>query len=219
MGKEVCVSVNWHTNNTLSTIEKGMANDGPECLFSVTQIQSLFGTILILLYTVNYQGQMPYTARVKPQVTPFEVLSSVLTEDHKRDTLYLPDNWGHHKSAGSGPNNHSNCQWQMRSSLCLSKYEISAGTVLASFSVQFLCFGWLSCDFNYWLVYSESWSLNFPQLTTYLSGDIEGLPIVWKQRGLDSCFGLWSEGFPTGIRQYSSFTCQKFLMLLAHWSL
>lgn len=43
------VSVDWHTNTGLSTLEKRLADNGPDCKYSVTKNQSLFGSILILL--------------------------------------------------------------------------------------------------------------------------------------------------------------------------
>ena len=43
------VSGNWHTNTSMSTIEQGLADNGPEHKFLVTQNQSLFGKLLILV--------------------------------------------------------------------------------------------------------------------------------------------------------------------------
>ena len=43
------VSLNWHPKTSLSTLDKSLADNGPECKFSVTQNQSLFGTLLIIL--------------------------------------------------------------------------------------------------------------------------------------------------------------------------
>ena len=43
------VSGNWHVNTSLSIIEKGLADNWPEGKFPVTQIQSLFGILPILL--------------------------------------------------------------------------------------------------------------------------------------------------------------------------
>ena len=43
------VSVNWHSSNSMSTFEQGLADNEAQHIFSVTQIQSLFGTLLIFL--------------------------------------------------------------------------------------------------------------------------------------------------------------------------
>ena len=158
IGKEVC---NFPCQNELASkqlYEHPWARSSGWRLARVQvfchQIQSLFGTVLILLEIFNRYGQHPFPPRVKPQVTQHEEIIRGILEDHKRDTPYLPDNWGHRKIAGSGPNHHSNSQCQKTQSLCISTYEISTGTTPASFLVQFLCFGWLACDFNYWYVYS-----------------------------------------------------------------
>ena len=52
------------------------------------------------------RARVPSPPRVKPQVTLLEDLNTGLTEYHKRDTTYLPDNWGHDKRAGSVYNHH-----------------------------------------------------------------------------------------------------------------
>ena len=51
-------------------------------------------------------SRLPWTIWVKPQVTPLEDFTTGLMEDHKIHTPYLPENWGHHKRAGSGLNHH-----------------------------------------------------------------------------------------------------------------
>jgi len=42
------VSVNWHPKNDLRIFEQGLAEVRPDCTFSVNQIESLFGFLLIL---------------------------------------------------------------------------------------------------------------------------------------------------------------------------
>ena len=51
------VSVNWHPNTGLCTLEQGLAENWPNQIYSVTQNQSLFGTHQILLETLEWQGQ------------------------------------------------------------------------------------------------------------------------------------------------------------------
>lgn len=117
----------------------------------------------------------------------------------------------HHKIAGWYPNHHNTSQYQKRQSLCISNCEISTGTLPASFSEQFLFGGWLTCDFSYRLVYSESWTCKFPILNINFSGDIEVVPFNWRQRGYDSCFVLWNVVIPMGILHESFIPCRKIL--------
>ena len=49
-------SGNWHLNTGVSTLEQSLADNWPECKFSVLQNQSLFGTLFILLETLNWHG-------------------------------------------------------------------------------------------------------------------------------------------------------------------
>ena len=154
------------------------------------------------------RARVPSPPRVKPQVNPIEDLTTGLMEYYKRDTPYLPENWGHHNIAGSFAKKHNNTQCPKRLSLCLSTCEISTATIPASFLVQFLCFGCLASDFRHWPVYSALWSCHCPFLTIYFRGDIEGLPIGWRQRGLDSWFGLWNAGFLIYFMPEYSFTCR-----------
>ena len=135
--------------------------------------------------------------RVKHQVTPLDDVTTGIMVEHKRETPYLSHNWGHHKCAGSGHNLHRKSQCPKRPSLWLSTFEIFTGTIPASFSVQFLCFGQLACDFSYWPVYSELWSCHFP-LLLFTVGWYWVLPLFWRQRGLNSWFGVWNEGFSEG---------------------
>ena len=147
------VSVNWTPNNYLSTIEQALTVNIPEWMLSVTQIQSYIGTILILHYRVYCQGQDSlFSKSVTPSHSPRRT-NTELMEDHKSGTSYLPDNWGPHIRADSGPNHHSNGQYQKRQSMCLYTCEIFTGTIPASFLVQFLCFGWLAGDYSSWHVY------------------------------------------------------------------
>ena len=51
------VSLNLHSNTGLSNIDQGMADNGPECKVSVTQIQSIYATVHIFIQPLYYQGQ------------------------------------------------------------------------------------------------------------------------------------------------------------------
>jgi len=135
-------------------------------------------------------ARVPSPPRVKPQVTSLDDLTTGIMEGHKKHSHYLSRNWGHHKLAGSCPRHRSNIQCQKWSSLCLSTSKISTINIRDSFLVQFQCFGWLACDFSYWHMYSQSWFGDFPLLTTYFRCYIEGLPLGWMQKGLDSGFRL-----------------------------
>ena len=116
---------------------------------SVTQTSLSLGPYSFFFRLSIVRARVWSPPRVEPQVTVVEDLTPGLMEDHKRDTPYLPDNWGHQKIAGSSPNNHSNCQCQKRQCLCISSCEISAEIISVSFLLQFLCFGCLACDFSY----------------------------------------------------------------------
>ena len=59
------VSVNWHPNTSLSTLEQGLADNGTEHKLSVTQNLSLFGTLLIILYTLNCLVQGPLSSMME----------------------------------------------------------------------------------------------------------------------------------------------------------
>ena len=86
------VSVNWHPNNCLSTPDQGLADNGPECTFSVTQIQSVFGPYSSFSRQSFFRPRVSSLPRVKPQATPIEFLTTGIMEGHKRDSSYLPDN-------------------------------------------------------------------------------------------------------------------------------
>ena len=152
---------------------------------------------------------VPSLPRGKPQVPPLEALTAGLMEDQKRDTPSLPDKFGHYKYAGSGPNHHTNIQNPMRQGLCLSICEKSTRNIPSSFSVKFLHFRWLSCDFCYWHIYSEAWSCNLLILNVFFRGDIEDLTLGWRHWGIFPMFGLWYEMFQMVIIHKSFFTCRK----------
>lgn len=48
------------------------------------------------------RGQVPYAPKGKPQNRPLSAVNTGLMEVQKLDPPYLPDNFGHHKNAGSG---------------------------------------------------------------------------------------------------------------------
>ena len=51
------ITLSWKRKYGLSTLDQGLADNGPECKSSVTQTQSIFWTHLILLYTLYLKGQ------------------------------------------------------------------------------------------------------------------------------------------------------------------
>ena len=141
------VSVNWHPKNGLSILGQGLTDNGPQCMFSVSQNILSLGPYSSISRKSIVRARDAAPPRMKPQISPLEDLNTGLMEDHKGHTPYLPDNWHPHKSAGSGPSNHSINQFQKRQNLCLLTNEISTGTIPASL-VKFLCCLWLACDFS-----------------------------------------------------------------------
>ena len=61
------VSVNWHVRRGLSTLQQGLSDNATEVKDSVPYNQSPFGTILLLLYTLDWQARVPSRPRGKPQ--------------------------------------------------------------------------------------------------------------------------------------------------------
>jgi len=159
-------------------------------MFSVTQIQSPFGTLLIVLKTFNHQDKSAYSSKSETSSRSPRDLTTGLRVDSKSDIPYLPKYGGHHKLAECRPNHHSNNQWQKRKSLCLSTCEISTDTILASLSAQFMCFGWLCFDFSSGPVYSESCSFNFSFDNPH-QGWYWGPPTWLKLEG--SWFLVWAQ--------------------------
>ena len=84
------VSVNWHPNTSLSTLEQGLADNGPENNFSVTQIQSLFATLLIFVFNLIWQSQNPLSSKREIQDHPLEALNTRLMKDQKKLPPFLP---------------------------------------------------------------------------------------------------------------------------------
>ena len=77
------VSMNLQLKIGLRTIEKGLAENRPEQTFLVTQNQSLFGTLLILLKTHNLQGQSPLSSKKELQVHSIESIMTGLTDEER----------------------------------------------------------------------------------------------------------------------------------------
>ena len=64
------VSGNWHLRRGLSTLQQGLNDNATDVKYLVPSNQSPFGTILLLLWTLNWQARGPSRPRGKPQDLP-----------------------------------------------------------------------------------------------------------------------------------------------------
>ena len=185
------ISLNWHVNTGLITLENGLDDKGPESKNSLKQ------TSLYLEHSWSNsrptigRDRVPSHTRGKPQYYALEDLTTGLMEDQKREAPSLPYNFGHQKQAGTCPSSHTNSQHPKRGRTCAYKPVGNPPEVYKFHSrLKFLWFRGLSCDFSYCHLHSEAWSCIFCLFNVFFRGDIKGLILVWRQRGMLSWFGL-----------------------------
>ena len=87
-------------NNSLSTLDKFLADNVPECKFSISQNQSLFGMLLTFSTPLTGRDSIHSFLWGNPQDTSIEDLSIGLMEVHKRVHNSFPYNFGHHRHTG-----------------------------------------------------------------------------------------------------------------------
>ena len=144
------VSVIWHPSKGLSTLRYGLAENEPECKYSG-------------IYTIPSSIQDSPNSSLDPRLAgpdnplfqngnfkklhrnPSPQGSCRIRRETLLSFLTLVDTTK--KLAVALVTTLSQCR--KRQCLCLSTSEISTRNIPASFSVKFLCFGWLACDFSY----------------------------------------------------------------------
>ena len=107
------VSVTRHLRRGLSTLQQGLNDNGAEFKDSVPSNPSPFGTILLLLETLNWQARGPSRPRAKPQDLPMEP-SPQGSRRRRREAPEIPDICVPHKQASSGTSHPTSIQHPVR---------------------------------------------------------------------------------------------------------
>ena len=140
----------------------------------------------------------------------------MLTEDHKRDTPYLPDKWGHHKNPGSG-HKHT-VPAHAKRDFCLWTWEISTGTVPTSFSLQFLCFGAYSVISAIEVCIENHGDVIFTYWLSSSGVNLRASHLVESRWVLILCLGSWMREFQRALGVTHPSHVGKSLSWSAHWS-
>ena len=173
------VSLNLHQNKGLSKLDKGLAENGLECLFCHPNLIYIWYTPHLSLEPSIGRDRIPSPPRGKPQDPQLEDLIPGLMEDHQeRPFLYYLQMWTQLTSWHWPWSSHYKPEPREREWACAHQSVEVPHEISHFFPVNILWLWRLACVFSYWHVHSEEWSCNFHLLNVCFGGDIEASCLV-----------------------------------------